>query len=65
MKFDRHGNLWIAAQSDGLIKYNKSDLTQYTFQGKRGPVNMRRLAIDTSGAIWLGTYADGMMLPRS
>jgi ligand-binding sensor domain-containing protein len=54
LKLDRQGNLWIAAEEYGLIKYDKHIFIQYSFQNLNRSVFVRGLAIDTAGSIWIG-----------
>lgn len=56
---DHSGNIWIASKNNGLLKYNEK--TQEVSKFKKEGANkihkdVRSLAIDISGILWLGTY---------
>ena len=55
---DRHGNVWFAAQGDGLLCYDskKGSWKQYTSANSNLPSNqINCLKMDENGILWLGT----------
>jgi ligand-binding sensor domain-containing protein len=58
---DKKGNLWIASDGEGLIRYRAGEWRVY--EGKKEiPIDrVHMVTQDVSGAIWLGTGGAGIV----
>lgn len=64
---DNRGNVWIAAEAQGLFCYNLQEKTlrNYTFRDLPFiTTNVRSCAFDNSGTIWIGFYGDGLFYSK-
>ncbi|MFC2110173.1 two-component regulator propeller domain-containing protein [Bacteroidota bacterium] len=54
---DAFGDLWIATKSDGLLKYNVITKSLVSYLKKMGnkEIDIRALAFDLEGALWIGS----------
>lgn len=54
---DRDGNLWIASDGQGLIRYNRAGTVRYTTSDGLPSNTVYALTVDRDGRVWAGTAA--------
>ena len=61
MAFDRDGNLW-AVGSGGIVEWNPTDgtYTKYITEHGLASHDFSATAVAPDGALWFGTYGDGV-----
>lgn len=57
---DAEGHVWIAVESQGMFCYDIRKKQLRNFALKEIPSNIRCLAFDNSGTLWIGFYGDGL-----
>lgn len=57
---DAEGRVWIAVESQGMFCYDIRKKQLRNFALKEIPSNIRCLAFDNSGTLWIGFYGDGL-----
>lgn len=57
---DAEGRVWIAVESQGMFCYDIRKKQLRNFALKEVPSNIRCLAFDNSGTLWIGFYGDGL-----
>lgn len=57
---DAEGRVWIAVESQGMFCYDIRQKHLRNFSLKEVPSNIRCLAFDNSGTLWIGFYGDGL-----
>lgn len=57
---DAQGRVWIAVESQGMFCYDIRKKQLRHFALKEIPSNIRCLAFDNSGTLWIGFYGDGL-----
>lgn len=63
IQVDQQGDVWMAVFNKGIFRATASGALDYfnlTTGSSPAPVWIRRIAFDTSGRVWVGTYHQGM-----
>jgi ligand-binding sensor domain-containing protein/signal transduction histidine kinase len=58
---DPEGPLWLTARSGQLYRLKGNGVVPFGFDTDLGPLRIRTLLRDKSGALWIGTYGQGVL----
>ncbi len=57
---DGKGDLWMATSSQGVWRYDGSQVTHYDVKGEGGAVTLFSIYKDAQGGLWLGSHESGV-----
>ena len=57
---DAQGQLWLAAGSSGLARYDGYELVVYGAEDGMPPGPLQQILLTDQGTLWLGFYGGGL-----